>query len=288
MPAAKTRTAKARSPKAAAPKGARTLKAAEAPKSAKAPKSQADAPRLSVAEVMKTLEKAGTAQARKTYARHGVTDPMFGVSFALLGTLVKRIGVDHDLAVRLWDTGNFDARNLAYKIADPARLSPSDLDRWALGVGARMCGGYVAMLATEGPHGLSTASRWLASTDGRLRSAGWGLVAQLSGRDATTPDAWFEARLAEAEEGLHDAPNEERGARNAAIIALGGRSPALRKAALAAAKRIGSVEVDHGDTSCKTPDAASYVEKMWAHAKAKGFESPSAQERERASPRTRC
>jgi hypothetical protein len=48
------------------------------------------------------------------------------------------------------------------------------------------------------------------------------------------------------------------------------------------------VTVDHGDTACKTPDAAEYIEKTWAHATAKGFESPAAQERSRESMRTRC
>ena len=35
---------------------------------------------------------------------------------------------------------------------------------------------------------------------------------------------------------------------NRALITIGGRSAALRKAATAAAKRIGKVVVDHGDT----------------------------------------
>ena len=39
------------------------------------------------------------------------------------------------------------------------------------------------------------------------------------------------------------------------------RSPQLQKLALAAAKKIGKVEVDHGDTNCKTPDAVLYIEK---------------------------
>jgi hypothetical protein len=144
------------------------------------------------------------------------------------------------------------------------------------------------MLAVEGPHGLETASRWLASRDEHLRSAGWGVVAQLAARDESVPDAWFADRLAQVEKTIHDAPDAERYAMNGAVIAIGGRSAALRKAALAAAKRIGKVEVDHGDTDCKTPDAPAYIEKMWSHAKAKGFDSPSAQERQRESPRTRC
>ena len=51
---------------------------------------------------------------------------------------------------------------------------------------------------------------------------------------------------------------------NNALIAIGGRNAKLKKLALAAAKKIGKVEVDHGDTSCKTPDAAAYINKMWA------------------------
>ena len=244
--------------------------------------------RMSLAETMSALEKAGSAQARKTYARHGASEPMFGVSFATLGALRKKIGVDHDLALRLWDTGNFDARNLAFKIADPARLTPADLDRWALDTSARMCALYVSMLAAEGAHGLATASRWLASDDERLRCAGWGLVGQLASRDEAMPEAWFAQRLADIERTIRAAPSAERGEMNGVVIRIGGRSPALRKAALAAAKRIGTVEVDHGDTDCKTPEAAAYIEKMWAHAKSKGFETPTAQERQRESPRTRC
>ena len=48
------------------------------------------------------------------------------------------------------------------------------------------------------------------------------------------------------------------------------------------------VEVDHGDTACKTLDAASYIEKTWADSTSKGFESPAAQERSREPMRTRC
>jgi hypothetical protein len=51
---------------------------------------------------------------------------------------------------------------------------------------------------------------------------------------------------------------------NNAVIAIGGRNPALAAAATAAAGRIGRVEVDHGETGCKTPEAAAYIERIWA------------------------
>jgi len=244
--------------------------------------------RLSLKDVMSALEKAGTEQARKTYARHGASGPMLGVSFADLKTLMKRIDVDHELALGLWDTGNYDARNLAVKIADPLLMSPKDLDRWAAEDTARACHGYVSQLAAEGPHGRSRAEAWLASSSETKRRFGWLLAGVLAKSDPDIPWDWFASRLAAIEKNIHKAPNPEREAMNQAVISIGGRDEAARKAALASAKRIGKVTVDHGDTDCKTPDATQYIEKAWAHAKAKGFASPAAQERSRESMRTRC
>jgi hypothetical protein len=245
-------------------------------------------PRMSLAEAMSALEAAGTEQARKTYRRHGAKDPMFGVSFAFMKTLVKKIGVDHELARQLWETGNHDARLLAVKIADPAQATSKELDRWATDMAVtRMCCGYVPMLTAEGPFASAKVDDWLAQGSKR-RNSGWSLVGNLAMLDESAPDKVFLDRLAEIERTIHTIPNGERDVMNGALIQIGCRNAALRKAALAAAKRIGKVEVDHGDTECKTPDAAAYIEKCWAHSAAKGFESPAAQERAREPMRTRC
>lgn len=243
---------------------------------------------MTLAETMRALERAGSAQTRKTYARHGIRGPMFGVSFATLKTLVKRIGVDHELALELWSTGNHDARTLALKIADPGRVTRTVLDRWARDFSAPGCLMYVAALASESAHGPALARKWLASKGEQLRLAGWALAGQLASLEEGGDDAWYAELVAQIERQIHTAPNLERDAMNRALIQLGGRSPELRRSAMAAARRIGKLEIDYGDTSCKTPDAAQYVEKMWAHAAAKGFESPAAQERAREPVRTRC
>ena len=73
-------------------------------------------------QVMQRLKRDGTAQNRKVYSRHGVQEPMFGVSYANLDKLRKQIKVDHELALKLWASGNHDAKVLATMIADPNRL----------------------------------------------------------------------------------------------------------------------------------------------------------------------
>lgn len=253
----------------------------------KAPSAKPAKPRMTLSEAMSALEQAGSEQTRKTYLRHGASEPLFGVSFATLKTLLKKIGVDHELALALWDSGNFDARNLAVKIADPAIMSASDLDRWARTSTMRGCGNYVAALAAEGPHRMALVSAWLA-TPGPAADTGWMLVAALAMTDEQVSEAWLRERLAEIEQTIHSAPNAQREAMNHALIMIGCHSPELRSLATAAAKRIGKVNVDHGDTACKTADAASYIEKTWTHSLSKGFASPAAHERSRESMRLRC
>jgi 3-methyladenine DNA glycosylase AlkD len=254
---------------------------------AKTKSTKAPAPRLSYTEAMAELEAAGSEQTRKTWLRHGAREPMFGVNFSVLKALLKRIKVDHELAVALWDSGNHDARNLAVKIADPAALSPSDLDRWAReGDGA--CTNYVALLALDGPHAQLKASQWLVSEVDAERTAGWRLLGHLAMRDVSLPDAWFEPWLDTIEANIHAASNPHREAMNHALIAIGCRNEALRARASAAAVRIGPVHVDHGDTDCKTPDAATSLDTYWAYAISKGHESPAAAERGRVAMRLRC
>lgn len=242
---------------------------------------------LTLAEVMKLLEQAGSEQARKTYARHGAQGPMFGVAFGTLSALQKRIRVDQDLASKLWATGNVDARNLAMKIADPAAISPAELDRWAHENPMRMCELYIGSLAQESGQGPVKAKEWLASAEARLRATGWTLIGVLANRDDQSPDDTFARYLAHIEKSIHTEANEVKAAMNGALIAIGGRSPALREMAVAAARRIGRVEVDHGATACETPDAISYIEKTWARSQGR-FPSPAAAERARESMRTRC
>lgn len=244
---------------------------------------------MTLSEAMAALEAAGSEQTRKTYGRHGVTGPMFGVSFATLKALRKRVGVDHELAVALWDTGNYDARNLAVKVADPAQMTADELDRWARGTAtSRPCGPYIAMLAAEGPHAAAKAAQWIGASDPLERAIGWSLLGQLAYGEDPRPDAWFEAWIDTIERTIHTAPNGDRDSMIRALIRVGCRDEALRQRALEAARRIGAVDIDYGDTSCEVPDVVAQIEKAWAHSTAKGFASPAAHERTRENMRLRC
>jgi len=218
---------------------------------------------MDLAQALRLLEDAGTAQNRKIYARHGVRGPTFGVSYADQGKLAKRIGKDAELAEALWKTGNHDARVLAAAIADPARASARQLDQWSKDLDNYGLTDSVAKLAAATSSAKELVLKWIDS-DGEWRSsAGWTAIALLAAGDAFS-ERELARLLARIEEEIHRAPNRTRYAMNQALIAIGAYRAELRDAALAAAERIGPVEVDHGETGCKTPDAASYIAKVVA------------------------
>src|SRR6185503_5894132 len=63
---------------------------------------------------------------------------------------------------------------------------------------------------------------------------------------------------------IHQQPDRIRSAMNQFVIACGGYLRPLTAAAQKAAKEIGVVEVDMGDTSCQVPFAPEYIAKMHA------------------------
>lgn len=219
-------------------------------------------------QTMAALKKLGTAQNRKIYARHGAGENMFGVSFANLNALRKQIGTDHPLADQLWRTGNVDAMSLATMIADPDAFTAGTADEWLRQVDYSVLGGLLAGVIARSRLAPRKIAKWTRSKQELTRQTGYDL---LCGTLKESPDALDDGTCSEylqtIEEQIHASPNMARYAMNQALIAIGIYKPALRAAAIATAKRIGKVEVDHGETNCKTPDAVAYINKAAARQK---------------------
>ena len=63
-------------------------------------------------------------------------------------------------------------------------------------------------------------------------------------------------------ETIHRHPNRVRYCMNGFVIAVGCYVRALTDEAVRTADRIGRVTVDMGDTACKVPSAAEYIDKV--------------------------
>lgn len=214
---------------------------------------------MTTKEVLSEMKKAGSEQTRKTYCRHGVTGDVIGVSYAFLGALKKKIKIDHALALELWKTGIHDAQVFATMIADPAEFDAKTADAWLKDVKDHVLAGALSNIVAASAVSQKKAAQW-TSADGELKGCtGWTVVARIAMAENDLSDKTFEDYLATIETTIHQRENFCRYAMNNALIAIGIRNPKLQKMAIAAARKIGVVEVDHGDTACKTPDAEAYI-----------------------------
>jgi len=166
----------------------------------------------------------------------------------------------------LWKTQNAEARALALKVADPEKVTRADADRFVKEGPVRFVGYDLADLLARSPVAGDTMRAWMKAPDEAPREMGYRLLAvRLRDDPDSISDADAEQVLATIAQEIHGSPNWARYAMNGALISIGVYKPALRKQAIAAARRIGKVDVDHGETNCKTPDAAAYIEKAAKH-----------------------
>jgi 3-methyladenine DNA glycosylase AlkD len=224
---------------------------------------------MDVRDALAQLEAAGTERNRVIYRRHGAGKNQYGVAFKELRAMAKRIGRDHRLALSLWATENADARLLACMVADPARLNDDDLDAWMEDIDYYvLVDEFVADVASRAPGLRARMERWIKSARDWTAQAGWDLVGVLAARDPNLRDEFFLALLEKIEREIEHAGNRTRHAMNGALIAIALRNEGLRDEALEAARQIGPVAVDHGETGCVTPDAIPYIEKTVAYREA--------------------
>jgi len=225
-----------------------------------------------LADVMLELERLGTEQTRRTFVRHGApADQIFGVKIADLKTILKRIKGRQELALELYDTGNSDAMYLAGLVANGALMTKKQLESWAKQASWSMISDYtVPWVASESPFAAELAQKWIDAKQPSVVSGGWMTWSAIV---ATRPDeeldlAALEKLLDRVVSKIHGSHNDVRSAMNGFVISVGGYVLPLQRKARDAAKKIGTVEVDMGDTACKVPLALEYIDKMIARGNA--------------------
>ena len=218
-----------------------------------------------VIHVMKALEKVGDPRRIQAFVNHGApADSMFGVSVADMKVIAKKIKGEQDLALELYETGNGDAQYLAGMVANGALMNKSLLDRWARQASWQMVSEYtVPGVATESDHARDRAIKWMKAKKESVASSGWNTY---SGHVTVTPDDQLdldeiEGILDQIEAEIDTSMNRVKYTMNGFVTAVGVYVTPLSKRAKATAKKLGKVEVDMGDTSCKVPLALEVITK---------------------------
>jgi 3-methyladenine DNA glycosylase AlkD len=218
-----------------------------------------------VKSILSDLEHKGTEQTKKTFARHGITGDVYGVSIADLKVIARQIKGQQQLALELYETGNHDAMYLAGIVADGSQMTKKQLEDWAKSAPNSTIATYtVPGVAVESEHARSLAKKWIKSKTESLASCGWctyaGLLAVSDDEDLDLDE--IAGLLDQIEETISTAPNKVRYTMNGFVIAVGSYVKPLLENAKATAKAIGTVDVDMGETACKVPLATDYIAKI--------------------------
>jgi 3-methyladenine DNA glycosylase AlkD len=219
---------------------------------------------VTLEEVMGKLESLGSEQTKQTFLRHGAKE-LFGVKVGDLKTLVKDVKNDQELARALYQTGNSDAMYLAGLTVNPKTATREMLQDWVRKADWYMIAEYtVAWIAAETPYALELAREWMQSPDEIVATSGWSTYANYL---SITPDDRLDldeirGLLKQIEKTVHQERNRVRYNMNSFVIAVGSYVPALYEKAVEAAKKIGKVDVNIGQTACKVPLASEYIRKV--------------------------
>jgi len=214
-------------------------------------------------DIVQELQTLGSESIKRTLQKHGAPEPFFGVKIGDMKPLVKRIKKNHELSLALYDTGISDAMYLAGLIADEKKITKQDLQHWAeRATWSMLSESTVAWVAAESPHGWDLALDWINSDQENIASAGW---STLSSWVMIHPDEQLDleklcALLERVATTLPQALNRVRYTMNGFVMSCGICVQALTDLALETALRIGKVEVNVGNTACKVPEAADYIQ----------------------------
>jgi 3-methyladenine DNA glycosylase AlkD len=222
-------------------------------------------PIMNAKEIVATLKPLGKESYRKVLHTHGVKEPVFGVSIEEMKKIQKKVKSDYQLALDLYDTGIYDAMYLAGLIADDARMTKKDLQKWADKAYCHALSYYtVAWVAAGSPHGHGLAMQWIDSDRELIAAAGWatlgGLVAVKDDSELDIPE--LKRLLQRIQKTIHDQPNWVRYVMNGFVIAVGSYVRALTDLAVQVGEKVGEVTVDMGGTACKVPYAPDYIDKV--------------------------
>jgi 3-methyladenine DNA glycosylase AlkD len=220
---------------------------------------------MTAKEILAELKSMGSESIKKVLINHGAKEPFYGVKVGDLKKIQKKVKVNHELALELFDTGVSDAMYLAGLIAEDKKMTKKDLQHWADKANWYMLSEYtVPWVASGSKHGHELAMEWIKSKDEKLASSGWVtyscLLARIPNEELNLEE--IKSLVDHIEKKIHGSPNRVRHTMNNFIISVGGYIKPLSPYAIAVSKKIGKVSVNMGNTACKVPFAPEYIENM--------------------------
>lgn len=221
---------------------------------------------MTAQEIVEKLRPLGRESYRNTMLRHGVHEPLFGVSVGDMQPVRKQIKKNYQLAKELYATGIYDMMYLGGLVADERQMTAADLEDWMANSKCHaIATSTVAAVAAESDYGWELGLKWIDRDEESYQSAGW---AALSGvvslrKNEELDLGAIRELMKQAASTIHEQSDRVKVSMNNFIICVGAYVRPLADEAVRTAEAIGKVPVKLvGD--CKMPFAPEYIVKCQA------------------------
>jgi len=189
---------------------------------------------MDVDQVLEILQKNAQPDKVKRMADFGINpEKSLGISVATLRSIARKIGKDHELALKLWETGIRDARILAPHIDEVKKVTPTQMDAWAddfdsWDVVDNCCG----HLFDKTPYAYEKVVEWSTHEKEFVKRASFSLIAWLAVHDKKQSDETFIQHFELIKKAAYDDRNYVKKAVNWALRSIGKRNIDLNKKAI--------------------------------------------------------
>ena len=195
-------------------------------------------------EVIEQLKTMGDPKNIEGMGRFGIkTENNLGNSVTTLRNFAKKIGKNHELAVKLWESGIRDARMVAACIEEPNTVTEDQVDEWVKDFDSwDICDHCCGHLFDKTPFAYKKAKEWTQRKEEFQKRAGFSLMAWLAVHDKKADDSEFEGILTIIKKESTDERNYVKKAVNWALRNIGKRNITMNKKAIEIAKEIQKID----------------------------------------------
>lgn len=216
---------------------------------------------MTVKEILAQLKSLGDDARRKHNTKAGAPDNQFGVKLGDIRAIAKKIKTDHQLAIKLWDTGNVEAQLLATLIIKSTSLSADELDAMTRSTTCAQVADWLnAYVVAKHPEKDSLREKWMKEKDRWSARAGWNLTASRVNKGADGLD--LAALLDRIENEMPNAMPEVQWTMNNTLAAIGIHHSKHRKRAIAIGEKIGLYRDWPVSKGCTPPYVPVWVDAM--------------------------
>ena len=195
----------------------------------------------SIVDELKSLSDPNSLEGM---SRYGINvEKALGVSIPKIRLLAKKIGINHELALSLWNIDYHETKFLASMIGDPKLMTSEQMETWVKDFDSwDVCDETCNNLFRKSPLAFNKAFEWCKREEEFIKRAGFVLMANLAVHDKKREDKDFELFLKEVYLGSNDDRLYVKKAVNWALRQIGKRNNNLNKKAIETATNIKNLE----------------------------------------------